>query len=466
MVEAHPGGTPDDAGSAFYPASQPGIPGGGRRKTPCLRDYVPSTVKYRRTWVRYSVTRPPSTVVEVPRTSSRLIPRMVRAASRRASRAASPQLASETPSSSMVFMTDMPVRLLSSDTLIIVKRTERGERPGSEDELVAALRKVLSGDQPGVVWGIGDDAAVVEGGSGQWVLTADVLVEGVHFDRSFISARDLGAKSIAVNVSDVAAMAASPRYALVSVAIRADEDPAWVVELESGMRSAGDEYALSVVGGDLSSGPVAVVSVAVVGEVAPGRFVTRSGAMPGDRVVVTGSLGASAGGLALARARPGEVSGALVSKWGRALVAAHLRPVARVGEGRTLAEHGATAMIDVSDGLALDLSRLCGASGVGARVRLDGIPVAPGLDALSGVLPSAGLPLDLALGGGEDYELVATMPPSEVEPARLTLDERFGVALTDIGEIVERAGLTAVEPDGTERPLDPRGWDHLDRTRR
>ncbi len=347
-----------------------------------------------------------------------------------------------------------------------MKRTEPGERPGSEDELVAALRRVLSGEQPGVVWGIGDDAAVVEAGSGQLVLTADVLVEGVHFDRSFVSARELGAKSIVVNVSDVAAMAASPRYALVSVAIPSGEDPAWVVELESGMRSACDEYALSLVGGDLSSGPVAVVSVAVVGEVAPDRFVTRSGARAGDRVVVTGSLGASAGGLALARARPGEVAGALMSEWGRALVAAHVRPVARVGEGKTLAEHGASAMIDVSDGLALDLSRLCAASGVGARVVLDRIPVAAELAALSDTLPSAGLPLDLALGGGEDYELVATMPPVGVEPARLALDERFGVPLTDIGEIVEGAGLMAVQRDGTERPLEPRGWDHLDRARR
>ena len=184
-----------------------------------------------------------------------------------------------------------------------MKANER-DQPGTttEDELVATLRRVFSGDHPGVRLGIGDDAAVVDTREGQAVLTADILVEGVHFDRSLISPRDLGAKALVVNVSDVAAMGASPRFALVSLVLPPDADAAWVVELEGGVRAAGDEYALAVVGGDLSSGPVAVVSVAVVGEVAPGRFVTRSGARPGDRVVVTGVLGASAGGLALARA--------------------------------------------------------------------------------------------------------------------------------------------------------------------
>lgn len=343
-----------------------------------------------------------------------------------------------------------------------MKGDERDHRPSiTEDDLVAALRRVFSGEQPGVRLGIGDDAAVVDTREGQAVLTADILVEGVHFDRSLISPRDLGAKAITVNVSDVAAMAASPRFALVSVAVPPDADAGWVIELEGGVRAACDEYALAMVGGDLSAGPVAVISVAVVGEVAPGRYVTRSGARPGDRVVVTGTLGGSAGGLALARAPASAARRAAGSDWGRALVEAHVRPVARVGEGRTLAGAGATAMMDLSDGLSTDLGRLCSASEVGARVALADVPVATGLAELRTVVEVD--PVELALSGGEDYELVATLPAGRVAEAAAALDERFGVRLTDVGEITAGPGVTAVERDGRERPLEPRGWDHLAR---
>jgi thiamine-monophosphate kinase len=338
------------------------------------------------------------------------------------------------------------------------------ERSGTEDELVGALRRVLSGEQPGVELGVGDDAAVVDLGRGQAVLTADVLVEGVHFDRGLISPRDLGAKAVVVNVSDVAAMAASPRFALACVVLGPEVDPGWVVELEGGMRAACDEYALSLVGGDLSSGPVSVVSVSVVGEVARGRYVTRAGATPGDRIVVTGTLGASAGGLALSQARPGDVQAALGTDWGRELVRAHVRPVARVGEGATLAEAGATAMMDVSDGLALDLSRLCAASGVGCRVRTFDVPVAPEVVQLASFLPVE--PLELALSGGEDYELLATLPAEAVADATAAVEDRFGVRLTEVGEVIEGGALVAVDAPGAERPLEPRGWDHLGRARR
>jgi thiamine-monophosphate kinase len=331
----------------------------------------------------------------------------------------------------------------------------------TEDELLATLRRVFSGDHPGVRLGIGDDAAVVDTRPGELVLTADILVEGVHFTRSTMSPHDLGAKAVVVNVSDVAAMGASPRFALVSVAVPPDADAAWVVELEGGVRAACDEYALAMVGGDLSSGSVAVVSVALVGEVAPGRFVTRSGARAGDRVVVTGSLGASAGGLALARAPSSRARRALGTDWGRSLMEAHVRPVARVGEGQTLAAAGATAMMDVSDGLAIDLSRLCAASGVGARIVLRDVPVAPSLYELRTVLDVD--PMELALSGGEDYELLATMPPERAADAASSLDERFGVRLTAVGEITASPGLVAVDAEGNEAPLEAKGWDHLAR---
>jgi thiamine-monophosphate kinase len=320
----------------------------------------------------------------------------------------------------------------------------------SEDELIKAVARLLSGSEPGVVIGLGDDAAVVEPGTGQLVLTTDLLAEGVHFERGAISARDLGAKAITVNVSDVAAMAASPRYALVALAVPNDVDAAWVMELVGGMRDACAEHALALVGGDTNRADVVVVSVAVVGEVAPGRAVLRSGARVGDRIVVTGSLGAAAGGLALSRAASGRAAEALSQPWGRALIEALERPVARVG---------VTAMMDLSDGLAKDLSRLCEASGVGARVVLAAVPVAEPLSSGAAMLEVDAAAL--ALAGGEDYELLATLPANAVERAREELRSGFGLDLSEIGEIVADPGISAVDADGGTAPLEPMGWDHF-----
>jgi len=155
-----------------------------------------------------------------------------------------------------------------------------------------------------------------------------------------------------------------------------------------------------------------------------------------------------------------KVSALLGTKWARDLLAVHYRPVARVGEAMTLAMSGATAMMDISDGLAKDLSRLCVESGVGARLELARVPVSPSLAHLAEAL---GLDeLELALSGGEDYELLAAMPAEAVEGARRELSEVFGVSLTEVGEITPE-GLVAVDAGGTERPLEPRGWDHFSR---
>jgi thiamine-monophosphate kinase len=347
--------------------------------------------------------------------------------------------------------------------LIIVNPAVPGERALTEDELLGAIRRVLSGQGPGVLVGVGDDAALVETGAADAVLTTDLLVEGVHFDRSITSARDLGYKAMVVSVSDIAAMAASPRYALVSLAISGDVGPAWVMELYGGLRAACEEYALSLVGGDLSGGGEVAISVAVMGEVPRGRAVLRSGATPGQRLVVTGVLGASAGGLLLARQAGPVPAEALGSEWGHALLEAHCRPVARVGEAQTLAAVGATAMMDISDGLALDLSRLCAASSVGARVDLDRVPVSLAVTKLASLLRAD--PLELALSGGEDYELLAVLDPVVVEKARTRLHDRFGVVLADIGVVTEGPGVVAVDAAGGERPLEPKGWDHLARPR-
>jgi len=330
----------------------------------------------------------------------------------------------------------------------------------SEDELVALLRKLLADDSPGVRLGPGDDAALVEMGDHLAVLTTDMMVEGVDFERRTISPTDLGYKALSASVSDVAAMGGSPRFGLVSLGLPTEVEASWVVELYGGLREAAGEYAMSIVGGDTSRADGVVVSVAIVGEVAMGQAILRSGASPGDRIVVTGSLGAAAGGLRIAEAPPHSVASVAGSEWGRELLAAQYRPVARVGEGQALARAGATSMIDVSDGLALDLSRLCRESSVGARLSLDRLPAALGLELLPAVLPDVE-PMALVLSGGEDYELLVTLPPEAVEPVTERLREAFGTPLTDIGEIVAGSELVAVEADGTERPLEATGWDHF-----
>jgi thiamine-monophosphate kinase len=316
----------------------------------------------------------------------------------------------------------------------------------SEDELIAAIGRVLSGSGPEVLVGPGDDAAVVRSGSGELVLTTDAMVDGVHFLTDRTTPRDLGYKAIAVTVSDIAAMAGSPRFALCALTLTEAVDAAWVVEVAGGMRECCDEFALSLVGGNLSRGRELSIVVSMTGEIGPGRAVRRSGARPGDRIVVTGSLGGAAAGVRVASQR----------SWTddeRDALRRSMRPVPRVGEAAILAAGGATSMMDVSDGLALDLSRLCGASEVGARIEVARLPVHPAATVAE------------ALGGGEDYELLTTLPGGDaVEAARTDLREGFGVSLSEIGDIIEVKGeeaLVIVDEDGTERALMAEGWDHF-----
>jgi thiamine-monophosphate kinase len=314
----------------------------------------------------------------------------------------------------------------------------------SEAELLDAIRRLLDEPAEGVVVGVGDDAAVVRGGSGELVFTTDGLVQDRHFDLGSIAPRDLGAKAITVNVSDIAAMAASPRFAMSALTLSDRVDAAWTMELVGGMREACDEYALRLVGGNLTKGREVAVIVTVTGEVSPGRAVTRAGAMPGDRVVVTGTLGGAAAGLRLGRRRGGWNGAELEA------IRRHVRPVARVGEAAVLARHGASAMIDVSDGLGMDLGRLCDASGVGAVLRPEDLPVATVAT------------LDEAIGGGEDYELVASLPSAEaVAAATRELHETFGVRLTEIGTIVTGTGIGTEGLTTTTGPVAERGWDQF-----
>ena len=242
--------------------------------------------------------------------------------------------------------------------------------------------------------------AIVPGPSGSLLLAADAVVAGVHADLDLVGLDDMGWKALVANVSDVAAVGGRPCYAVVTVA-----GPLGQIDFDllyDGLTQAADAYECPIVGGDLSSSATLMVSVAVTGDggasVPPP--VLRSGAGPGDTIFVTGPLGASAAGLALLRAGHGAED--------PDLSLAHRRPRARLAEGAAARAAGATAMIDVSDGLAADLRHIADASGVG--VVLERVPVAMGVSRVSDE------PEALALGGGEDYELVFTAPdPSRVQ---------------------------------------------------
>lgn len=265
---------------------------------------------------------------------------------------------------------------------------ESTESAEGELAFIARLRRMLPPAPAGQTW-IGDDAAVLED---HLLVATDVLVEGVHFDLDWCSPHDVGWKALAVNLSDIAAMGGEPTAAVVSLVVD-PEQPGIADQVMSGLTAAASEMHCPIVGGDTSRGPVLVVTVAVLGRAQPSGPVLRSGAEPGDAIIVTGELGAAATGLLAARHGDIDAPGS-----GRLR-----RPVPRLAEGAAAVARGATAMIDLSDGLALDLRRLCEESGCAALIEDKAVPRFAGAD------------LALALFGGDDYELLFTVPPARLD---------------------------------------------------
>lgn len=299
----------------------------------------------------------------------------------------------------------------------------------SEFDLIARLRG-LAASHPRVPVGIGDDCAVVSGGAGsRWLVAADMLLEGRHFEISTATPRLIGRKALAVNLSDIAAMAGKPVAAFVTVAHRRGYGMEFAEEVHQGLAELAGEFWVAVAGGDTNvwEGPV-VISVSLLGDVVGTGAVTRSGARPGDIVFVTGELG-----------------GSLPS--GR-----HLRFMPRVREAAWLHEAvDLHAMIDISDGLLADLGHICEESGVGAVLRSRDIPIA---DDGNGEK----LTLENALSDGEDFELAFCVSPTDAAKLREAPPE--GVALFEIGSIVEGNAVTVL--DEAHQPLSFRsaGWQH------
>ncbi|HEX2049356.1 MAG TPA: thiamine-phosphate kinase [Actinomycetota bacterium] len=307
-----------------------------------------------------------------------------------------------------------------------------------------------------------DDAAVVASPGDTLLCTTDALVEGVDFDFSYCTGADVGWKALAVNVSDVAAMGGAPAYAVAALSLRPDVAVAVVDEIVDGLEAAAARWGVAVVGGDVGEARDVALSVTVVGSPSATGPVGRSGARPGDALCVTGALGGAAGGLAalraLGRTAPAGAPRAVATALDR-LRARHLRPEARVEEARALAGAGARAMIDVSDGLAVDLGHLTRASGTGCDVDRDAVPVDADLGAVGRMLPATRDALELPLLGGEDFELLAALPPERVGDARAAL-AHLGTELTAIGSITSGDAMLAGRPLEDWRRL---GWEHLRR---
>ncbi|HEV2177436.1 MAG TPA: thiamine-phosphate kinase [Terriglobia bacterium] len=344
----------------------------------------------------------------------------------------------------------------------------------TESEFVRWLRDRSPSKAGPLQVGIGDDAAVVEVSRGrQLVLTADMSLEGVHFTRRLHPPKSVGHRALARSLSDVAAMGGVPRFVLVSLALSqrtlsARTRVLWMEAFYDGLTSLAARFDVALAGGDTAvvRGRT-FVDVTVAGEVEPGRALTRSGAQPGDQIFVSGRLGMSALGLRLLKSgglrhREGikprgtdERGSAGAADPSHAAIQAHLYPEPRCSLGRYLSERRlATAAIDLSDGLSTDLTQLCEASGVGASLAADRIPV-PEVPGYS----SARL-LDLALNGGEDYELLFTVP----RRLATRIPSRLGhLSLHRIGEIRGSSDLILVRPNGKEVAVKPGGFDHFRR---
>ncbi|MBX3725742.1 MAG: thiamine-phosphate kinase [Xanthomonadales bacterium] len=318
----------------------------------------------------------------------------------------------------------------------------------SEFELIARLRRRLGAtgaDRLEV--GNGDDAAVWRPGHGMHVVACcDTLVEGRHFPVG-TSPFDLGWKALAVNLSDLAAMAARPAVALLALTLPADPGADWIEDFCAGWEVLAQPHRLALAGGDLTRGPVLTVTVTCLGELPPGAALRRAGAAAGDAIFVSGTLGDAAAALALwdRRGEP-ELT---------PLMARLTRPTPRLALGRAL-RGVASAAIDVSDGLVADLGHLLDASGVGARIDADAVPCGELATALLGATQAR----TLALAGGDDYELCFTVPADRIDAAAAAA-AAAGTPVARIGTVESGAGLAVVDRNGRPVPLARAGWDHF-----
>jgi thiamine-monophosphate kinase len=325
-----------------------------------------------------------------------------------------------------------------------------------EFELIERVRERLAeagvGSGARLAVGSGDDAAVIDDGVS--AVSVDSVVDGIHFRRGAAPLSAVGRKALAAALSDLAAMGAGPGEALVALGVPGDLGDAACDELIAGMVAGAREWSVALAGGDVVASPVLFVSVTVLGPVGEAGAVLRGGAEPGHVVAVTGELGGAAAGLALLE-QPG-LGVDLDDATAAALRARQLEPSPRLAAGRALAGAGAAAMIDLSDGLAGDAGHVAGASRARLEIELHRLPLAAGVAEVA--VATGRDPHELAVAGGEDYELLACLPAGRSDDAAAAV-AAAGTTLTVVGEVLEGEGVALRRADGTE--LDARGFDQL-----
>ena len=316
----------------------------------------------------------------------------------------------------------------------------------SEFSLVEKLKKRFAAGSKDILLGIGDDATHLQSPARGLFATVDMLMEGVHFDLNYFDPEEVGHKAVAVNLSDIAAMGGAPKFILASVGVRPDLDEAFLDRLFLGIERQLKAHGVFLVGGNLTRSPHSlVVDVVALGE-PTGVVLTRAGACMGHRVAVTGTLGGAAAGYQALKAK-GRAAKAEYPE----ISALQLCPTPRIEEGKALSLWGASAALDVSDGLASELGHLGKASGVGFLIEEKALPVLEATRRFAAET-KADL-LKWILSGGEDYELLFTYDPAKGKPP---------VAYTDLGEVVAaEKGIQLVRADGKAEAVVPQGWDHF-----
>jgi thiamine-monophosphate kinase len=313
--------------------------------------------------------------------------------------------------------------------------------------LIDLLARMAAMRDERLIIGIGDDAAAWQGDNSIELATVDSFIQDVHYPSGLVPWPEIGSKALAVNLSDIAAMGGLPRYALVSLALPPDTEVDSVTALYTGLLRLAGEYGVTIVGGDTSNAPLVVISITVLGSSPQKRLLTRSSAQAGELIAVTGNLGAAAAGLEMLT-RKLEFESEAAARFQRAF----FRPTPRLAEGQLLLEQGVKTAIDISDGLVADLGQIGKASKVGARIEAEGVPVEPLVKAAF-----SDRALELALTGGEDYELLFTASAEAIDRVK----KAAAIPITVIGEITAGQGVTVVDRQGKPLEIGRAGWEHF-----
>jgi thiamine-monophosphate kinase len=313
--------------------------------------------------------------------------------------------------------------------------------------LIGLLAKMAVGSDERMLIGIGDDAAAWQGDDSIQLASVDSFIEGVHFMPETTPWQEAGWKALAVNISDIAAMGGIPRYALVALSLPDDSEVDNVTALYTGMLKLAKQYGVTIVGGDISRAPLVAIAVTILGSSPTQKILTRSSAKAGEIVAVTGSLGAAAGGMEVLQSQH-----RLAPEAESHLKNAFLHPTPRIAEGLLLVEQGVKTAIDISDGLVADLNQICKASGVGARLEVERVPIEPAVKAAFSQRA-----LELALSGGEDYELLFTASSEIIERVKKAASR----PVTVIGKITDGKGVSLVDKESKPFKLAKSGWEHF-----